>query len=72
MSRKEVHYTVLSDKKCKMCKRRLKQNLVDTHPDATLCFRDFRKDKPMATASEVRSGRMPGRAKGRYASGKKK
>jgi hypothetical protein len=34
----KVDYTVLSNKKCRICGRLLKQNLISRNPDADKCF----------------------------------
>jgi len=38
-------YKVLSNKRCVKCSERLKQNLVDRHPDAELCFKHWVLEK---------------------------
>jgi len=77
---KEKHkFNVLSDKECESfwastlysCKKRIKQNLIDKQPSASLCYNcDRAKQKlsgnEISTASEVKMGKRIGRKKGIY------
>lgn len=38
---KKVDFRILSDKRCKICGRKLKQNLVNRKPDADFCYKDY-------------------------------
>jgi len=40
MSKKQ-NFKVLSNKKCVVCKRRLKKNLVDKNPNAKMCYKHY-------------------------------
>lgn len=42
MKRNHPH-TVLSDRCCTKCGKRLKQNLIDRNPDADLCYKHWQK-----------------------------
>jgi formate-dependent nitrite reductase cytochrome c552 subunit len=42
---KKVDFQELSNKRCNDCHNRLKQNLVNRRPSATLCYKCFKKDK---------------------------
>ena len=41
-SQKKVDYTVMSTKKCTVCKMPLKQNVINRNPHATLCYVCFK------------------------------
>ena len=42
---KKKSYKILSDKKCIICGKNLKQNLVDKNPEAEYCFEHYPKSK---------------------------
>jgi hypothetical protein len=41
----KVNYTQMSNKKCKVCKAPLKQNVVNRNPNACLCYVCFKLSK---------------------------
>ena len=41
---KKLHYTELSNKKCKHCGRYLKKNLLVKNPDADLCYKCYKAE----------------------------
>lgn len=43
--KKPFAYTEVSDKKCEVCGKQLKKNLIAKKPDANICYRDFRKKR---------------------------
>ncbi len=62
---KNHKFNIMSDRKCK-CGKALKLNVVERKPTARLCFECFRANHILATAREVRTGRIIGRKKGIY------
>jgi len=53
---KKKPYNALSNKRCSVCGKRLKQNLIDRRPDAEYCYKHYplsKKNRPGAHKPEA-------------------
>jgi len=53
-SQKKVDYTVMSTKKCTVCKMPLKQNVVNQNPHVKLCYVCFKISQGKLKSTEHR------------------